>query len=554
MTPFDLDKQPAAGSRGMVVTNHPLASAAGVEMLAAGGNAADASVAALFALSVVEPMMVGIAGGGFAHLRLPDGSHTVIEGQGRCPAGVGPTTFEPLPGAPPASLETLGRGNAVGRSAVAVPGNLMAWCALLERHGRLPLADVVDPAIRLARRGFGATRYLAECVSDCAEDLARDPAIAAVFLPGGQLLRPGQRVTNAAYAETLETLVREGPDAFYRGPVGAALCDDMRAHGGHLDAGDLERYRISDMAALRAVYRGHEIFGPPPPCSGPLHIGQMLAILEKLPVRETGFGTADGVHLLAEVLKIAFADRVAATADPDFVSVPVERLLSAGYANERRQRIDMTRAQVWAAGVGPDTDSHTTHLSVADADGMIVSATQTINSLFGARYMVPGTGIIPNNYLYVFDPRPGRANSLAPGKRVTSSMAPLIVLHKGRPRYALGLPGGLRIFPSAFQALVNLIDHGMSLQQAVEAPRVWTQGGVLELEPGIDENTAATLAARGHDILRVNNVGGGMCAIGFRDDGTMTGAACWRADGTPIGVGGGEAREGVRFLPEVHRP
>jgi gamma-glutamyltranspeptidase/glutathione hydrolase len=164
--------------------------------------------------------------------------------------------------------------------------------------------------------------------------------------------------------------------------------------------------------------------------------------------------------------------------------------------------------------------------------------------------MVPGTGMIPNNYLYVFDPRPGRANSLAPGKRVTSSMAPLIVLKDGRPVFALGLPGGLRIFPSAMQAVINLIDHRMSLQEAVEAPRVWTQGFGLEIEPGIADAVAGALQARGHEVVRVPNVGGGMCAIRFLENGDMEGAACWRADGTPIGVGGGPARRGVRFLPE----
>ena len=220
----------------------------------------------------------------------------------------------------------------------------------------------------------------------------------------------------------------------------------------------------------------------------------------------------------------------------------------------RRTAIDPASARAWSAGVGPAEGAHTTHLTVADRDGHVVSATQTINSLFGARFMVPGTGMIPNNYLYVFDPRPGRANSLAPGKRVTSSMAPLIVLRDGRPRFALGLPGGLRIFPSALQAVVNLIDHGMSLQEAIEAPRVWTQGFELELEPGITAEVADALRSRGHRVLNVPSVGGGMNAIRFDDDGDLEGAACWRADGTPIGVGGGAARPGVRFLPEARRP
>ena len=551
--PFPTEKTPVRAARGMVVTNPPLATAAGAEMLAAGGNAVDAAIAALFALSVVEPMMVGPLGGGFAHLRRPDGTHEVLEGQGRCPAGVGPTSFEPDPAAPPGALDAVGRRNAVGRTSVAVPGNLAAWCELLARHGRLALADVVEPAIRHATRGFAATPYLADCVADCAADLSRDPEIAAVFMPGGAPIAAGARVTNGALADSLRAIVRDGPAALYSGAIGRALVDDMARHGAWLSAQDLARYRTSALEPLRSRYRGFEIVGPPPPCSGPLHVGQMLNLLEGFDLAAAGSGSADASHLLAEALKIAFADRAAATADPEHVPVPVARLLSPEYAALRRADVDPARARAHAAGVAPDDGAHTTHLTVADRDGWIVSATQTINSLFGARYMVPGTGLIPNNYLYVFDPRPGRANSLAPGKRVTSSMAPLIVLRDGAPRWALGLPGGLRIFPSAMQALVNLIDHGLSLQQAVEAPRLWTQGFQLELEPGFPDAVAEALRARGHDVLRVPNVGGGMCAVGFGADGTLEGAACWRADGAPIGVGGGLARPGVRFLPEARR-
>ncbi len=549
-TPFQTEKQPAFGARGMVVTNHPLASAAGTEMLAAGGNAVDAAVAALFTLSVVEPMMVGLLGGGFAHLRLPDGQQTVIEGQGVCPQEITANTFMPDPLAPPGTMETVGRRNSLGRAAVATPGNLMAWCRMLAQHGSLSLGDVMEPALRHASRGFVAPRYLSNCIQDNAADLLLDPEIASVFLPGGRPLQAGERLVQGAYADTLRTVRQAGADALYGGSLVQALVSDMEKNAGYLTMADLLGYQTRDREVLRATYRGFEITGPPPPCAGPLHIGQMLKILEAWDLKAMGFGSVDSVHLLAEVLKIAFADRAAATADPDFVPVPVEQLLSPAYAQTRRAQIDMTRAQDWAPGVVPAESANTTHVTVADGQGCIVSATQTINSVFGARYMVPGTGMIPNNYLYVLDPRPDRANSLAPGKRVISSMAPLIVLREGRPVLALGLPGGLRIFPSALQAVINLLDHGMSLQEAVEAPRVWTQGYGLELEPAFSNATAQALAARGHEILPVSNVGGGMNAIRFHEDGRLEGAACWRADGTPIGVSGGMAREGVRFLPE----
>jgi gamma-glutamyltranspeptidase / glutathione hydrolase len=552
-TTFRTEKSPASGSKGMVVTNHPLASAAGAQMFAAGGNAVDAAIASLFALTVVEPMMVGILGGGFAHLRLADGSQTILEGQSACPQAVAADSFTPDPNARPGMLDALDRRNSVGRSAVATPGNLMAWCEMLNRHGSFSLADVMEPAIRFASKGFSATPYLNACVRECMGDLARDPEISAVFMPGGQPIKSGAKVINTAYADTLAYVVQEGPDALYKKTLGDILCKDMARHGGFITQTDLHRYRTRDLEVLRSMYRGFEISGPPPPCSGPLHIGQMLKILEGFKIGEMGFGTPDSAHLLAEVLKSAFADRASATADPDFIAVPVAKLLSASYADERRCAINMQHAKDWAPGVQPGEGANTTHLTVADRDGRIVCATQTINSLFGARYMVPGTGMIPNNYLYIFNPRPGLANSLAPGKRVTSSMSPLIVLRDGAPQFALGLPGGLRIFPSALQATVNLIDHKMSLQEAVEAPRLWTQGFALELEPGFSEDLAANLTARGHTIDRVPNVGGGMCGIRFHADGQMEGAACWRADGTPIGIGGGLAREGVRFLPEGKR-
>jgi gamma-glutamyltranspeptidase/glutathione hydrolase len=551
---FETEKHPARASRGMVVTNHPLASAAGVDMLCAGGNAVDAAVAALFTLSVVEPMMVGLLGGGFAHIRQPDGTHTILEGQGTCPQAVGENTFTHDPCAPPGSLESVGRQHSLGRAAVATPGNLMAWCQMLSRHGSMSLHEVMAPAIQHASRGFKVTQYLNGCIVDNAADLVLDPAIASVFLPHGRPLQKGALLVQGAYADTLRLVAQQGAGALYEGALGQAVCHDISQHHGFMTTEDLRHYRTRDPAALRTQYRGLEIIGPPPPCAGPLHIGQMLNILEAFDLKSMGFGTAKSIHLLAEVLKLAFADRSAVTADPDFVPVPVDKLLSAEYADLRRSQIDLRHAQSWQPGLSPAESANTTHITVADNEGRIVCATQTINSVFGARYMVPDTGLIPNNYLYVLDPRPGRANSMAPGKRVTSSMAPLIVVDNGKPKYALGLPGGLRIFPSALQALINLIDHGMYLQEAVEAPRIWTQGFDLELEPAFPKDVQTSLEAYGHSVLRVPNVGGGMNAIAFHTDGSLEGAACWRADGTPIGVSGGMAREGVRFLPETRKP
>lgn len=544
---FTCEKRPATGSRGMVVTNHPLASAAGSQILLAGGNAIDAAVASLFALTVVEPMMVGILGGGLSHIRLADGRHIVLDGLSTAPRRATPDMYETLSDEIGRSRDTRDRENLIGPKAIAVPGALAGWCEALARFGTLPLAEVLEPAIRLAERGFIATPYLSTCIGDAAADLAGDPGLAALLLPGGHPLAAGERLVQAEYAKTLRLIAEQGPGALYRGPLGAALAGHLQANGGLLDEADLAAYRVVEREAVRGTYRGREIVGPPPPASSGVHIVQMLNLLEGYDIGALGFGSTDAVHLLAEALKIAFADRAVATADPDFVPVPVAELTDKAYAERRRGALDLARAQRWQAGIGGGESADTTHVTVADAHGNVVAATQTINGIFGACVQIPGTGMIANNYMFNFDPHPGRALSIAPGKRVFTSMAPMMVLRDGRLDVALGLPGALRIFPSALQAIVNLIDHGMTLQEAVEAPRVWTEGGVLELEPGIPDSVADALAARGHQILRVPRVAGGMNAIRVDPDGTLTGAACWRADGTPVGIAGGLARAGARF-------
>jgi gamma-glutamyltranspeptidase / glutathione hydrolase len=545
---FTCEKRPATGSRGMVVTNHPLASAAGAEILLAGGNAVDAAVAALFALTVVEPMMVSVLGGGVTHLRLADGTHRIIDNLSTAPAAARPDMFRPVgDGKLPNARTVEGRRNEIGPLAVAVPGALAGWCKSVREHGKLPLADIIAPAIRLAGNGFTVTPYLADCIKDSAADIATDKGLSQLFLPGGAVPKPGDRLVQRDAAATLSRIASDGPEHLYGGPLGRMIEATMEAHGGVIQAADLKAYAPVVREPVRATYRGFEIIGPPPPASSGVHIAQMLNILEGYDIRAMGFGSAEVCHVLAEVLKIAFADRAVATADPAFVDVPVERLISKAYADKRRAAIRMDRAQVWGTGLAAPESADTTHVTVADAEGNVVSATQTLNSLFGACLMIPGTGLLANNYMYNFDPHPGRALSVAPGKRCFTSMSPMMVAREGRVLHALGLPGGLRIFPSALQAIVNLIDHGMSPQEAVEAPRLWTEGGALELEPAFADDVARALELRGHDISRVNRVAGGMNAVSFGDDGMMMGAACWRADGTPVGIAGGLARAGVRF-------
>jgi gamma-glutamyltranspeptidase/glutathione hydrolase len=406
----------------------------------------------------------------------------------------------------------------------------------------------MQPALRHATRGFTVTPYLSDCIESAAADLLQDPFAADRLLPDGTPLKAGTRLVQADYGEALALIAKDGEGALHGGPLGDLLVECMERSGAFISRKDLTDYRVVERQPIRGHYRGFEIVGPPPPAASGVHITQMLNILEGYDIAKAGFGSVETLHLLAEVLKIGFADRAAASGDPAFVKVPVERLISKAYADQRRAEIDPRRARQWLSGLLAKEGADTTHLTVADGNGNVVCTTQTINSLFGARFIVPGTGMIPNDYMDNFDPRPGNALSIAPGKRVTTSMSPMMALRDGRVAYALGLPGGRKIFPSAMQALINLIDHGMSLQEAVEAPRLWTEGPFVEVEHGIPEDVRNGLEARGHKLVRMPTVSGGMNGIHFHDDGAMTGAACWRADGFAAGLGGGYARAGVRFV------
>lgn len=549
-TVFECEKTPVAASRGMAVTNHPLASAAAAEMIASGGNAIDATVAALFTLTVVEPMMVGIFGGGTALIRLADGREVVIDGLSTAPASTRPDSYTPVSDTWPTYMETEGWANRVGPKAIAVPGNLKAWCEVVERFGRLPLDILIEPAIRHASRGFAVTPYLATSIADTAFDLCKDDAIASVFLPGGKPLVAGDRLVQADYAETLRGIARHGPAFLYGGALGRGIADYLGKAGSFIHLQDLEQYRTVQREPVRGTYRGVEIVGPPPPCSGGVHTIQILNMLEAFDLGALGFGTPETVHLVLECLKIAAADRRAATADPAFVDVPMARLISKSYAAECRAQIRTDRAGTFESRVLSNESQNTTHVTIADAEGNVVTSTQTLNSLFGARIMIPGTGIIPNNYMLLFDPHPGHALSLMPGKRITSGITALIGKRDGQPIFALGLPGAHRIPAAAMQTVLNIVDHGMSLQEAVEAPRVFTQGQEAEIEKGFPEAVRSALAAMGHPVVAVDHVAGGLCAIDFRTDGGMNGAACWRADGTPLGIGGGLARKGTHFFTD----
>lgn len=526
----------------MVTSNHPLASLAGTEMLVRGGNAVDAAIATMFALTVVEPMMVTIFGAGFVNIRLADGTSTVIDNYVTVPGAATPDMFEPIPGRMDHKVQ--GELNEVGHLSVATGGTLLGWATAIEKYGRLPLGTVMEPAIRFARDGFRVSPYLRAITEMQEANIQRFPATAEVFLPNGRVPAVGDTLRRTDYGRTLAAIAEHGPDYLYHGPIGHAIAADMAANGGLVTMRDIEEYRIFERTPVRGQYRGYEIVGPPPPSSGPLHIIEMFNILEGFDVGAMGFSSLETVHLWAEVMKLAFADRFAYVADPAATAVPVEWLTSKEYAESRRPEIDLSRARQYGAGVRPASlVESTTHCCAIDEDGNIVATTNTLHMGFGSKVTVPGTGMLLNDCMELMDPNPGRTNSIAPGKRVLSSMSPTIVLNDGEPFMTLGCPGGLKIFGAVAQAISNVIDHKMTLQEAFEAPRMWNQGPVLEIErsfPGFS-SLRDGLTARGHSVVTPLKVAGGMNGVMRRPDGLLEGAACWRADGAPMGYSGGDA-------------
>lgn len=541
-------KQPVYASQGVVVCNHPIASSVGVNILASGGSAADAAIAAAFTLSVVEPMMIGPLGGGYIVHRDASGEITVIDNYTKAPRRASESMYELESDKGPTAVK--GRLNDVGHLAAGVPGNLKGWWHLHQAKGRLPIREVMAPAISYAEHGFPISAYGVQNIRATANDLRLYPESASVFLPEGEIPGEGQRIFNRNAADSLQLIERYGPAALYDGPIGKALVTDMEAHGGLIDQQDLDEYELRARAPIIGSYRGYEIIGTPPSSGGGILNQLGLNILENFDVAALGFGTAAYWHLLAEVLKIMYADRGRYLGDPEFVDIPEAQLLDKDYARKRAKEIDLNKAGNFSPGElsGLRESTHTTHLTVMTADGSTVTMTQTLNNVFGCKVMVPGTGLMLNNTMALFDPRPGLPNSPGPGKRMLTATAATIVQKQGRPWFALGTPGGLRIFPTVLQGIINVIDHGMNLQESVEAPRIWTAGRGLEVENEAPESVRAQLERMGHSIGLSDRIAGGMNGVQMDDEtGMLLGAACWRADGSPAGLSGGPARVGTTY-------
>jgi gamma-glutamyltranspeptidase/glutathione hydrolase len=502
----------ATGRKGAVAADHRLASEAGVEILAAGGNAVDAAVAAAFASGVVQPSSSGIGGGGFLlWFDTAAGTAHVVDFRETAPSRASRELFGDDP---------RGATSLRGGLAVAVPGEVRGLALAVERYGRLTLARVLEPAIRLAEEGFPVGDHLAAQIRAHAREISQRPALAAVFFqPDGSPYSSGQRLRRLDLAETLKRIAREGPEAFYRGDIARRIVQAVADERGVLTLEDLAAYQPRERAPLVGRYRDATVLAVPPPSSGGGLAIEALNILSGFELPSSNRRDPLVLHRVAEVTKLAFADRGRWYGDPEFVKVPLDRLLSAEYASQLRRRISPDRVIAPNSGGSSVRDSGTTHVSVVDGDGNAASLTTTINTAFGSMILVPGTGILLNDEMDDFATAPERpnayglvgteANAVAPGKRPLSSMNPLILLRRGRPVLVLGASGGPYIVSATLWTLLNWVDFRMPLPEAVAAPRIHHQGtpDVLFVETGFEPSTLEELRRRGHRIEEVPEIG-----------------------------------------------
>lgn len=533
--------QPVRARRAMVVTREDHASRAGAAVLRSGGNAIDAAVAVAFTLAVTHPAAGNLGGGGFLLARFPDGRSTFIDFREKAPAKATREMY----------LDRAGRLTAdsrIGWRSAGVPGTVRGLALAHRRYGRKQWAGLLQPAIRLARSGFPIPYSLAMALRGNAK-LAKFADSRRIFLHGGHYLEPGDTLVQTDLARTLERIARQGAAGFYEGETARRLAEAMSENGGLITLADLSGYRAVERKALEGTYRGYTILTAPPPSSGGVVMLETLGMLEDSGYQKSGAGSAGAIHHAVEAMRRAYADRSEYLGDPDFVEVPVARLLSREHIARWRSTIDPERAtpsnRIFPGAAMPAGGANTTHFSIADAEGTLVSLTYTINESFGSGVTAPGLGFLLNDEMDDFAARPGtpngyglvqgEANAIQPGKRPLSCMTPTIVLRGDRPVLVLGSPGGARIINSVVEVMLNVLDFGMNVQDAVNFPRFHHQWkpDQLEVEPGISPDTIRLLGQRGHHVKVVPPFCE-IAAIAF-DDGWLEGAPDVRVEASAEG-------------------
>jgi gamma-glutamyltranspeptidase / glutathione hydrolase len=526
--PIQLFGNTVSGTQGAVTSRSQLASDVGLDILRQGGNAVDAAVAVGFALAVTYPSAGNIGGGGFMVIRLEDGTVLTQDHREKAPGGAFPDMF----------LDDAGnvdrRKSLYSAQAAGVPGSVAGMLEALERHGTMSRQQVLAPAIALAEQGFRLSEDLAEDFERVLGSMRNYPASMAVFSNQGQPWQAGDLWVQRDLADTLKRIAADGRDGFYKGLTADLLVAEMQRLDGMISHQDLATYNVEWRAPVHGSYRGYDIWSMPPPSSGGALVVQMLNMLEAFDVAAMGWGSAEVVHLMIEAQRRAYADRAEHMGDPDFYPVPLAMLTSKEYARNRFLDFDPARAsrsEDIGAGSWPYEPTETTHFSVMDKNGMSVAVTTTLNLGYGNRIVVPGAGFLLNNEMDDFSAKPNEpnaygllgdeANKIEPGKRMLSSMTPTIVTRDGQPVLITGSPGGSTIINTVFHVLLNTLDHGMSIDQAVASPRFHHQWmpDIVRHEPGaFAEGQTELLGTKGHIELVPGGYGiGDANSILFKD-------------------------------------
>lgn len=501
---------PVAAQNGMVVSAQHLATRIGVDVLKRGGNAVDAAVAVGYALAVVYPAAGNLGGGGFMTVQLADGRKTFLDFREKAPLAATANMYLDKDGNVIKGLSTN------GHLAVGVPGTVSGMEYARTKYGTMQRGALIAPSIALAEQGFALAQGDVDMLLTATSDFKKDGVSGAIFLNKGEPFAVGQKLVQKDLAKTLRAISQHGPDGFYKGWVGQAIVASSQAGKGLITQADLDQYSTRELAPIECDYRGYRIVSAPPPSSGGVIICEMLNILEGYPLKDLGFRSAQAVHYQIEAMRHAYVDRNSYLGDPDFVKNPLDRLLDKGYAEKIRGVIDPARAGVSKdikPGVAPHEGSNTTHYSITDQWGNAVSVTYTLNDWFGAKVTAARTGVLLNNEMDDFTAKvgvpnlyglvQGEANAIAPGKRPLSSMSPTIVSKDGKPVFVVGTPGGSRIITAVLHTILNVVDYGMNVQEAVDAPRFHQQWlpDVTNVEAyAISPDTRKLLIDMGHNL------------------------------------------------------
>ncbi|WP_249869513.1 gamma-glutamyltransferase [Oceanobacillus saliphilus] len=541
----------ATANGGMVSTSHALASQVGADILEKGGNAIDAAIAIQFALTVTEPMMSGIGGGGF--MMVYDGETaetTIVNSRERAPAGATPDMFLDENGNPIPFSERVRHGTSVG-----VPGTLKGLEQAHEMWGSRPMPQLIGPAVNLAQKGFPVNKNLADSIASNRDKLLQTAA-GDIFVPNGEALQEGDMLVQEDLAKTLKLIRSHGADVFYNGEIADAFAATVQDFGGSMTPEDLANYDVTIDEPIWGEFNGYDIASMPPPSSGGVFLLQMLGILDGFNLSQYDSRSVEKYHLLAEAMHLAYADRAAYAGDPEFVDVPVQGLLHPDYISERQALIDLNvvngnpnAGDPWQyEDVEPDyeatvqpndrQDGETTHFSVTDKWGNVVSYTTTIEQVFGSGIMVPGYGFMLNNELTDFDAVPGGANEVQPNKRPLSSMTPTIVFQDGKPVLTVGSPGGATIITTVLQIIIHTLEYNMDLEDAISEPRIYTNNlNSYRYEEDIPPSVRAALNAMGHSFGANPTTIGNVQSIQIdHENGIFTGVADDSRNGASIGV------------------